>query len=564
MRSCTVADHNAGNEEDVGGRGAQDFAKVAQEHFQHVFSDAAALEWVPAFTKQTMAGVKSGSLVRFRCMVQDPSYGEELHLSVAQILNSATGEVQQRFSQYTDADHALDEGWEVDYASADNVFTEKEVAYCVSVPGETAWAALDVPTSLEQAMEGLSVDGSASQKTKADPNKYPLKGQDHAAALVKFYAPASAPKVSSLIEVVGIYELGYNSRDEDGAGPFWPCIHAIYHSALAPESLVGRVQPNERRVCRDMLQAHLAGLLGGDDLAAHYLLLHLLSKTVSIQGAKVGKFSLNLIGVPDDNSGQQETGFALANRATQWLGSAIAQLVPRAVELPFNLALLNGSRFVPDAEQGDLHAGVLQLAPETELICDESCLHEGTLDERGVRNLHSLQTMVLDQSVPYMYPYQQISIPTSQRVLILSTGKSILQTDCAVHLADGAARFLAQVQEQSAEVPRPLDPMHVEQVRHYLETARHSEFSIPKEISDVISAEYAESRQQAHERGEAMTSQEDLALAVTVARLVSISKGEGELSAASWQEACALEQRRRERNAASLKPRRRTAGSPLP
>ncbi|KAJ2789795.1 hypothetical protein H4R20_007116, partial [Coemansia guatemalensis] len=154
-----------------------------------------------------------------------------------------------------------------------------------------------------------------------------------------------------------------------------------------------------------MCLGHLASVLGGDDLAAQYLLLHLLSKSVQVQDAKVGKFSLNLIGIPSCEKEQQQQQseqprrFNFDNPATKWISDAIAQFVPCSVEVPFDLGLLNRTAFLPNAEQGDLKAGVLQLPSGTEIICDETCLHEGTLDEHGVRNLHALQTSILEQTV---------------------------------------------------------------------------------------------------------------------------------------------------------------------
>ncbi|KAJ2753319.1 hypothetical protein IWQ56_006626, partial [Coemansia nantahalensis] len=397
-------------------------------------------------------------------MVQDPSYGEELHLSVARIVNPETGETQQKFSQYTDAEHCLPDGWEVDYGSPGNVFTEKEVAYCVSVPGLNPWAQLETPASLESAMDALSLaTGSAEEggsaaaaAVEADELKYPLRGERHAAAMVKFYSPSAAPKVSTVVDVVGIFELGHNSKakDADGERAAWPCIHAIYWSEAAPGRLVPGVPApvcGEYADRRAMCLAHLASILGGDELAAQYLLLHLLSRTVCVQDAKVGKFSLNLVGMPAQAKAPAEPArFALSGPAARRIGDAVAQLVPLSVEVPFELALLNRAAFAPSAEQGDLQAGVLQLASGTEVVCDETCLHEGTLGERGVRNLHALQTAILSQSVGYAYPYQTIEMPTDLRVLVLSVGKSILHNDCDLHLSKDAAQFLARVQAGEA------------------------------------------------------------------------------------------------------------------
>ncbi|KAJ2785804.1 hypothetical protein H4R18_000350 [Coemansia javaensis] len=543
-------------EEQGGEYRPHEFGKLVAEHFQGVLGDdggGGGAARIPVFGRE--AAPKRGSLVRFRCMVQDPSYGEELHLSLAHVVNSETGETQRRFSQYTDADHSLDEGWDVDYSSAANVFVEKEVAYCVSVPGQSEWAQLETPAALERAMDALAISAEpeeASEEVAA--HKYPLRGEKHSAALVKFYAPSTAPRVSTVVDVVGVYEPGRGGAAEEGAA--WPCIHAIYHCATTAGTGLAALPRAEYAERREMCLAHLASVLGGDDLAAHYLLLHLLSRTVRVQDAKVGKFSLNLIGVPaaEPAAATEPARFALSSPAARWLGDAIGQLVPRSVEVPFDLGLLNRSAFLPSAEEGDLRAGVLQLPPDTELICDETCLHEGTLDERGVRNLHALQTAILDQSVAYAYPFQSIDVPASLRVLVLSVGKSILQNDCDLHLSRDAAQFLAGIAAGEPPGLRPLDPMHTEQLRQYLAAARDLDFSIPKDVSDAISAEYAAARREAHERGAPLMSQEELALAVTVARLVSIGKGCAALDLASWREACALEQRRRER-AAAAKPR---------
>ncbi|KAJ2022296.1 hypothetical protein IWW57_004581, partial [Coemansia sp. S610] len=271
--------------------------------------------------------------------------------------------------------------------------------------------------------------------------------------------------------------------------------------------------------------------------------------TVAVQDMKVGKFSLNLVGFPLSSKDQASAGtFALSNPATRWISGVLAQLVPWCVEIPFELKTVNSSTFLPSAESGDLQAGVLQLAVDTEIICDETCLHEGTLDDRGLRNLQALQTVILYQTLTYVYPYQPINLATNLRVLVLSNGKSIMENDCDLYLSESSVAFLARIDDESAASFKPLDPMHTEQIRQYLELARHMEFSVPTDVSNDISDEYAALRREAHEKGEPMMTQDDLSLIVTVARLVSISKGEPELSSASWKEALALETRRGERN----------------
>ncbi|KAJ2882529.1 hypothetical protein H4R27_003386 [Coemansia aciculifera] len=556
---------------------SREFNQTVQDHFQGLLSKPGAFERIPVFgyPSSNATKTKSGSLVRFRCMVQDPSYGEELHLSVAQLVNSATGETKQVFSHYTDADHVIEEGWEVDYGSPSNVFTERDVAYCVSIPGQNEWAQLGSSAAvLEDTLGSLNIGaqstGESSDLPLVDEKKYPLRGCEHSAALVKFHSPGRAPQVAGTVDVVGIYELGHSPKEQGGSDASaqgrWPCIHAIFVCDITVDTLVPDLpQPvaGEHIGRRNMTLAHLGLVLGGDDLAAHYLLLHLLSKTVAVQDVKVGKFSLNLVGFPLSSKDQAPAGtFTLSNPATRWISGMLAQLVPRCVEIPFELKTVNSSTFLPSAESGDLQAGVLQLAADTEIICDETCLHEGTLDERGLRNLQALQSVILDQTVTYVYPFQPINMATNLRVLVLSNGKSILENDCDLYLSETAAAFLASIHDESAASFMPLDPMHTEQIRQYLELARHMEFSVPTEVSNAISDEYAALRREAHEKGEKMMTQAELSLIVTVARLISISKGESELTSASWKEAMALEARRGERNTQAKAARPATSADP--
>ncbi|ORX70521.1 hypothetical protein DL89DRAFT_135497 [Linderina pennispora] len=134
---------------------------------------------------------------------------------------------------------------------------------------------------------------------------------------------------------------------------------------------------------------------------------------------------------------------------------------------------------------------------------------------------------------------------TNVRVLVLSAGKSILHNDCDVYLSSELCSLLAKTQD---EPPVVLDPLHRDQIRQYLANARNLEFRVPQAVSEKISEEYAESRKQAHATGAKMMTQTELSGVITVARLVSIAKGEAELTMESWSEANELEQARVARN----------------
>ncbi|KAJ1674976.1 hypothetical protein EV182_002182, partial [Spiromyces aspiralis] len=131
---------------------------------------------------------------------------------------------------------------------------------------------------------------------------------------------------------------------------------------------------------RERCHEYLAGLVGGDKLVASLLLLHLLSSTLIVKEAKVGKLGINIFNFP-----------AVGADAADRLVKGISDIVPWCTAVPLSISALNNTNFQPNAEQGDLAAGALQLAPLTVLVCDETRLEEGTLQEKGLRNLQALQ-----------------------------------------------------------------------------------------------------------------------------------------------------------------------------
>ena len=58
-------------------------------------------------------------------------------------------------------------------------------------------------------------------------------------------------------------------------------------------------------------------------------------------------------------------------------------LLPLADTLPLSLDTLNTKRFVPESQEEDLHAGLLQLPQGTVMLITEGDVREGQLLERG-------------------------------------------------------------------------------------------------------------------------------------------------------------------------------------
>jgi hypothetical protein len=116
----------------------------------------------------------------------------------------------------------------------------------------------------------------------------------------------------------------------------------------------------------------------------------------------------------------------------------------------------------------------------------------------GVRNLRHLATAITQQKLAYEFPYSSFELDTDLNFVLLSEGKAILpvgpnfllntirrpdptllsfQTDCVVYVRPTSS---------SGQPVRP-DASKLDQFRGYIAAMKHSQFSIPAEMSEVSS-----------------------------------------------------------------------------
>lgn len=123
-------------------------------------------------------------------------------------------------------------------------------------------------------------------------NKFPLPGQDHASAIVKFYNDmAENIKVGQLIEIIGIKGQDLQQPQQQENHGFEsvldlfsnvPVIHAIAFNNLeainsCPLSIHEEVSHQAHNI-RNQLIDYISSTVGGDTLAAEFILLQLLSR----------------------------------------------------------------------------------------------------------------------------------------------------------------------------------------------------------------------------------------------------------------------------------------------
>lgn len=243
---------------------------------------------------QSPEGRSKGVLVRWCCMVQDTGVRVPLtQLGCELFLGTLKAGAQTVCGLYG-AESRVESTEETD-ASPKNM-AERLVLCGVSMPGESAWAhqlragSDEMSTALAQ----LALDRDPSSKAAQERN--PIGEQPKVTALVKFADVDRAEQLhtAELIEVLGLLDTSFlpnpdlpiEGYAEENLAQI-PCIHALcfdrfntgqlllplLHSAALTTPTSSTLEES-----RASLIAYLAQHLGGDALAAEFVLLAVLAK----------------------------------------------------------------------------------------------------------------------------------------------------------------------------------------------------------------------------------------------------------------------------------------------
>uniref|UniRef100_A0A665TF97 Mini-chromosome maintenance complex-binding protein n=1 Tax=Echeneis naucrates TaxID=173247 RepID=A0A665TF97_ECHNA len=396
---------------------------------------------------------------------------------------------------------------------------------------------------------------------------FPLPGEKGPSCLVKVYEDWDSFKLNDTLEVYGILSvspaLSALADEKDASSSFLdpsesmetaeeqrvhsppaslvPRLHMLYAKMLRHNNPLLPSVPLEDNsaflssTLRDMpsvrteLLSFFTHVLLGDALAAEYLILHLISTVYSRRDVlPLGKFTLNLSGCPT------------AASFTERLYRIIQQLVPSSFYLGMSLQNMNRMRLVPkkDYVANRLVSGVLQLASNTSLFLDETQLEPGQLDPTGVSNVTALGNLISWQKVDYDFNYHQMEFSCSINVLIASEGRSLLPSDCQVHLQSQVPP--PHMEDYMSSIPLTAQ---LNKLRLYLSVARLLDYSISDEVTKSVEDDFVDMRKDDPQS----VSADDLHRMLVVARLLSLSLGQTSLSRDSWHRAKHMEELRRSR-----------------
>ncbi|KAL7589325.1 hypothetical protein Lser_V15G36082 [Lactuca serriola] len=533
--------------------------------FREFLFDNDGISQVPILTPSTVHRVQPNTLVRFRGMIQD-MLGNEFYVGAYK------NEETWNTNKFTDVSQfAMD-------PSADMRVWERRLLYCVPVPGLNSWADSTsdgavitstnspsanrekrqrdtCPVSTEVEMHDASNELPNSPRAKkmregeslmtgetdcGRPTVSDVDFRNKFSCLVKIYdSPESDLKLNDVFEFIGVLTFDTEVKNDNNEledelvnlpPSKVPRLHCLVHRKLSVTDMVFKsptMEPKPHLVkgTRESLLHYLKVVLGDDELAAHFMLLHLLSKVHSrVDSFAVGKLSLNLTSL--DKSSISVFGNRISN--------AIKTLLPFTHHMPLTVEYLNTASLSPvkDYETNRLVSGALQCAEGSHFMIDETSLQAGVLNSNGVENTRLLKDLMEFQKVEYDFKYYKMNMDADVQILVLSEAKSnILPADLIVPFHPSSVGPLGDVDEET-----------LNEWRWYLATLRSSPHSIETEMQKVVEDDMVAARQVDRSLGS-----EDFSRWLTMGRLMSLSFGETCLSHQHWQMVKEMERLRKER-----------------
>ncbi|KAJ7582490.1 putative alanine racemase-domain-containing protein [Mycena floridula] len=481
-----------------------DFPVRVAAHFSEIFASPDAFADIPLLDVRNPpeSFKNTRSLVRFRAMVQDTSVSPQMYLA-----NAGWG--------------IIDEKEPIDYAD----FRECTVVWAVSIPGESFWDA--------------SEDNVRAYKaTSVHPHKFPIPDAAHLGVQVKIYdnSSADAMKSTDIHDFVGILssEPWHSSLDSDDS-IMVPTLHVVFSRPLGP-TIVHRTYPQPAAVAelrKELISWIATEALAGDEDAAEWVLLTCIAR---VQSRNPPILPPSLIISQFPTAGGSPT-----------LSAVLSQIFPLLSTLPLSLDTINKTSFAPESKDEDLHSGWLQMPKGSVCVITEGGVREGTVNERGVINLQTVQNMMSSQSLDYVFPFSRYSFRTDVSFVVICEGRksAFFQTTVNVPLRPKGSSS-ETVYKASDQISLPT-PEKLQLFREFVGGSKVGNVSIGEETGQYIQDDFVNERKEANASGKPTVTSDDLIHRMTMARLLALSFHETEVNTAIWEKIKALESRRQGR-----------------
>ncbi|KAJ3076788.1 hypothetical protein HDU98_000088 [Podochytrium sp. JEL0797] len=559
----------------------------AQEQFQAAVSAAeTGTQAIPPLS----ASSPSGSLVRFRAMVQDNGFSPQIYMADLNIVNVETGEKKTVSCHFGDRVPLVAEPnskWIVDESANDFMFGkygQKTPLFCVALPAETTWAAKsNSQAELEQEFAAMNVD-----EAKQSQNIHVARKVCHPTerpAIVKIYGNEPTElQLGAIVDFVGILELPETAVDEmetaeapvdttnnaylihDEMEPFEkiPIIHAVFYEPVSPLAHPLQYVSGRDVSAREMTLQYLLPSVLGDTLAAEYLLVHMVTKMrMRTESIQTGNVPMNLSNLPTP-------------AAATTLQHTLESLLPRVRTIPLTVEYLNTKRMAPgvfvsreawkemhgrpaETEGGavvvnekelavyGLVSGELMVPDRTCVVVDEVGMDSGVLKEQGVINVRQLNDLITFAELPFAVgggndspDFSAGKLLVDFGVLVLSQAKCMFDIKCVVPVQPAPEHAVPSVENAARVSEEDMNTM-----RAYLGAVlRCDAYTVSEEMNETLTAFFMTQRKQSQAKGEKLYTQDAFMLRMEIARALTLLAGGDELTMEAWNKSGEMEAER--------------------
>jgi hypothetical protein len=344
-------------------------------------------------------------------------------------------------------------------------------------------------------------------------------------------------KLHEVVDVVGVLYAAQPGGSEVPSVDF--CIEVIkMERSTKPESV--DLTTDDMLVARSALKSILSRLLKGDEVAAEYLLLQLMS--AQVKGNEnlpaLGSWTLNL-GNAEDVDGSKLVSFLESCQDSP------------VVSLPASNEVLLTEKFYPfrAIENEFTSPGMLQLSAGTTVVIDERPLKEGNVN---ALNILAINKAVREQELIAVFgSSDMVNFKLDLRFVILNKapGKSLFADSNPAYGVNGSCPFVTVNIKSANNEPCSvsdicLSPNDQELIGRYICAARElvPKVTIPEAVIEQFQTEWVEAR-----KADSTIPVEDLDAWATLLRNVAASYGSPEVTLERLADVISIECERRQR-----------------
>ncbi|KAI4470066.1 hypothetical protein MML48_1g03068 [Holotrichia oblita] len=506
-------------------------------------------------------------------------YDPEYYLQKCEIINRNSNTTYSKTGKYKDTIICKDDE-EFDLENKNNISSERETFVVISTPAVNVWveeiekmrheiksgeksssssAGIKRPLENEEEMETETTQNKKISTTRntevpkpsLSKEHYlncPIPGEYRKACQVKVYESNSNIKLNEVYDFVGFlstdviamqdnencFDMEMEIQTHNPPASLIPRLHCVFWKKIEYENpLAENINLNVEKIkfLRKELHLILTEAMMGDELAANYLLYHLLSRVYLRRDLMpLGTFTLNISNIPV--------------RAVEDYGNKLydllQMLLPKSHYLPMTLENMNDLTFTPkkDYNCNRLTSGLFQLSEGTHLVLDETKLSSGKLNESGVRAISAINNIIKVQKVAYDFNYHTMEFDCDIPILVLSEGKSLLPSDGQVILKPSKIH-VNTFNEIYEAIMKLLNPDLLNDIRTYLTISKYGQYEISDNMLEIVENDFVRFRQTDN------ISADDLHQLLVLSRLICLSEGKSSLDEECWRSACDLENLRK-------------------